>query len=261
MSQRERAIERVKAQLLRRGMPRVQMTLILLLTGLAGLLASFILLHLGLTAMWARYPIAILLAYAVFLLLLRLWLSYQRGGRDGGEWAGDANLLDAGADLLGGAGRSGGGGSFNLGGGGDFGGGGAGGSWGQSLGGGSAGGSSGGGSLLGNLDLNVDDEGCGLVVLAVLLIVGGLAASLYVVWAAPVLLAEIVVDGLLVTGLYKRMKGIERRHWLETAVRKTLLPVVIVTVLFGVAGYLMQRAAPEAHSVGGVWSHFASDKR
>ena len=50
------------------------MSLILLLTGLAGFLASFSLLQLDVSRMWIRYPIAILIAYGVFLLLLRLWL-------------------------------------------------------------------------------------------------------------------------------------------------------------------------------------------
>ena len=71
---RERRVERVRRLLLSRGMPRVQMSLILAVTGLAGFLASFALLHAGLTRMWLRYPVSVLFAYAVFLLLLRLWL-------------------------------------------------------------------------------------------------------------------------------------------------------------------------------------------
>jgi hypothetical protein len=96
-------------------------------------------------------------------------------------------------------------------------------------------------------------------VLALVAIFGGLIASLYIIYAAPVLLAEILVDGLLVTGLYQRLKKVERRHWLESAVRRTLLPVVLVAVLFTAAGYLMQRAVPEAQSIGGVWASLMSD--
>src|SRR5215218_4647068 len=60
--------------LLRRGRPRVEMSLILAATGAAGFLASFAMLRLGLSLMWLRYGLAVLLAYAVFLLLLRVWL-------------------------------------------------------------------------------------------------------------------------------------------------------------------------------------------
>ncbi|MBA2341534.1 MAG: hypothetical protein H0V88_14195, partial [Pyrinomonadaceae bacterium] len=62
-------------------MPRLQVSLILLLTGLSGFLISYSLLHLGVSWMWLRYPVAIMVAYCVFLLLLRLWLYYQ-GRRD-----------------------------------------------------------------------------------------------------------------------------------------------------------------------------------
>ena len=50
------------------------MTLLVVLTGGAGLLASFVLLHLGVDSMAVRYPLAVTIAYAVFLLLLWLWL-------------------------------------------------------------------------------------------------------------------------------------------------------------------------------------------
>lgn len=267
-SERERAVEEVRKELVRRGWPRVQMSLILLLTGVSGFLVSYALLHAGLTLMSVRYPLAILAAYTVFLLLLRFWLFYH-GDRSRARDA-DVDLVDVGVDggldLLGSVGRGGGGGDFKLGGGGDFAGAGAGGSWGEggtsaaSLSGGGGGG--GGGSFLGKLDFDSDDLGALVLVLIALgLILAGLVAAFYVVYAAPALLAEVALDGLLMTGLYKRLQKVERRHWLETAIRRTLLPVVIVTVLFGVAGYLLQRAAPEAHSIGGVWSHFNSEKR
>ena len=91
------------------------------------------------------------------------------------------------------------------------------------------------------------------MVLAIVAIVAGLIASLYVVYIAPVLLAEILVDGVLVAGLYKRVKGIEQRHWLRAAVRRTLLPALLVALFFGVAGYALQSAVPEARKIGDVW--------
>ncbi|MBA2341523.1 MAG: hypothetical protein H0V88_14135, partial [Pyrinomonadaceae bacterium] len=94
-----------------------------------------------------------------------------------------------------------------------------------------------------------------LVVVFVVAILGSLVAAFYVVYIAPALLAEILVDGLLMTGLYKRLKGIEQRHWLRAAIRRTLLPVLLVATLFTIAGYAMQRAAPEARSIGDVWEH------
>ncbi|HEX8495071.1 MAG TPA: hypothetical protein VF658_19685 [Pyrinomonadaceae bacterium] len=274
---RERAIELIEQRLLRKGKPRLQMTLILTLTGAAGFLISFALLHIGITWMWLRYPIAILLAYCVFLLLLRFWLfshSRERGSGFDIDPSLIADMDSSIVDLLPSDGASSTAEVFKLGGATDFGGGGAGGSWAEGLNsasaapqssggsllgsGGSGGGSGGSGSSLG-LDLDLD-EGW-LIILALVFILGGIIASLYVVYIAPALLAEILVDGLLLTGLYKRMKGMEQSNWLRTAVRKTLLAALVVAFFFSIAGYLFQKAVPRAHSIGDVWTSRTDDKR
>jgi hypothetical protein len=265
---RERIIRLVKRRLQRKGKPRLLVSLILLATGLAGFFVSFLLLHSGMTRMSLRYPLAILFAYCVFLLLLRLWLSLLRPGQDDhldvdfSDLPVDINLPNAPVD-------AGGGFSFS-GGGGDAGGGGAGGSWGQgllssssssgsgggsSLSGGGGGSSSSGGGFGGGLDL---DEGC-LIVIAIAAIAGAFLAVLYVVYVAPALLAEILVDGVLVAGLYRKLKGIEQRHWLRAAVRKTILPALIAALLFSLAGYALQSAAPKARSIGEVWKYVMAD--
>ncbi|MDQ3754564.1 MAG: hypothetical protein M3371_07530 [Acidobacteriota bacterium] len=254
---RAQAVERTRRLLLRQGWPRLQMALILLLTGCAGFLVSFVLLRAGLTQMWLRYPVAILTAYAVFLLLLRVWLSLQRPRESRSSV--EADVSNVGFDLVNATGSGRGHAAPTFGGGGDFGGGGAGGSWAQSLGGSSSGGQSG---VLGDLDLDFGDEGCGVIVAVIALlaaIIGGLLITLYVVYAAPALLAEILVDGLLVSGLYKSLKDVEQRHWLRTAVSKTLLPMLLVLILFILAGYVMQRAVPEAHSVGDIWKRLMAE--
>lgn len=254
--QRERVVGLVKSRLLRRGQPRLWVTLILLITGLAGFLVSYLLLHSGMTRMWLRYPLAILFAYCVFLLLLRLWLALQRSPRPGVE-VGDA--ADGLLDLATRHGRYPGPGGhaeafeFSAGAA-DAGGAGAGSSWGESsLSSSSSSGSSGGGG--GGFDL---DEGV-FIVIAIAVIAGALLAVFYVIYIAPALLAEILVDGALVAGLYREMKGLEQRHWLRAAVRKTLLPALIAAALFSAGGYALQRAAPKARSVGEVWKHLTED--
>jgi hypothetical protein len=225
-------------------MPRLQVSVILLLTGLAGFLTSFLLLHLGISRMWLRYPIAIAVAYCVFLLLLHLWLWLQRGRKL------DPPLDVPGPDLLPDA-LPRASESLRFGGGGDFGGGGAGGSW-------EGGPSSSSGvsadSVSDAVSFDVDLETGWLVVLAIVALIGGLVASFYIIYIAPALLAEIIVDGILMVGLFKRMKRIDRRHWLQGALRQTILPAILVGVLFTVAGYVMQRAVPEAQSIGEVWN-------
>ena len=243
---RERIIETIKRRLLRKGLPRLQMSLIMLLTGLGGFLASFSLLHLGLGWMWLRSPIAILFAYSLFLLLLRLWLSFQRPQNRISldfdpasieiEYLPSPRVSDA----------------FSFsGGGGDAGGAGGGVSWGESASSSSVSSASSNSSFLDHIDL---EEGW-LIIVAIVAILGGLLAALYVIYVAPALLAEILVDGVLVTGLYSQLKKVEQRHWLRAAVRRTLLPAILATILFTVAGYAMQKAVPAAHSIGEVWKH------
>ncbi len=258
-------------------LPRVQMMIILLLTGCAGFLSSFVLLHSGISQMWMRYPLAILAAYVAFLLLLRLWLAIH-SSQDNFNLNTDLNLSIG--DISGGSNGGGTSGSadFSFGGGGDFGGAGAGGSWDAgdspspavpavstvsavSYSSSSGGGKSGGGSsALDGVSLDVDSEGIGLIILAVVAVIAGLIATLYVVYIAPALLAEILVDAVLLRGLHKRVKNIERKHWLQTAVRQTLLPAILCAIFFAVAGGLLQAAIPDANSIGEVWRELKSEK-
>ena len=209
------------------------MSLILLFTGLAGFLASFSLLHLNVSRMWIRYPIAILVAYGVFLLLLRLWLWIY--GRDmdvdldpelaevvleppfGGSVPSEVPHFNKRAEI----GNSRGGGST---------------SW-------------------SGFDFDLDLEEGWFLIIAVIALIGALIASLYIIYIAPLLLAEILIDGVLLVGLYKRVKHIDQHHWLRTAARRTVIPVLLIAMFFSVAGFAMQRIAPEAHSIGGFWKH------
>jgi hypothetical protein len=273
-----RRVERVQRLLLRRGRPRVQMSLILAATGAAGFLASFLMLHLGVSAMWLRYALAVLLAYGVFLLLLRIWL-YLHSRESKGDLS--DYVLDLVPTDLGRATSAPDATAATFGGGGDFGGAGAGGSWDGGVSAGvqnvapscdvggatvSGGGGSGGGSgsgLLSGLDIfDADSKGCVFFLLAVALIVAGTLAALYVVYAAPLLLAEILVEGVLLSGLYRGMERARRAggDWLGAAVRRTWLPVLLTLVTFAAAGYFLQRAAPRARSIGEAWRMVSSDR-
>src|SRR4051812_9458709 len=90
-------MERLKAtklvqRRLEQGYPRLQMSFLVLLTGASGFLASYILLHLGFGAMGMRYFISMCVAYAVFFLLLWIWLKSEVDeiGGDEGDTAGMA---------------------------------------------------------------------------------------------------------------------------------------------------------------------------
>ncbi len=261
---RERLVEKVKARLLRHGLPRLQMSILLALTGASGFLTSFLLLKAGVGSMALRYPVAVMVAYGVFLLLLRVWLALQKD-----EWDDVSGFVDA-ADLaemavdgVSGVGRAAGEGF--SGGGGSFGGAGSSASFQAppaplasyaqqapaAVRSASAGGKSGGGSGF-SFDFDLDEPGALLVLLALLILaVAVLGAAFYVLWTAPVLLAEVLVDGLILTGLYRRLRKTEEPgHWVFAAIRRTWIPALIVAALFSLSGHLLQKAVPEARSIG-----------
>jgi hypothetical protein len=178
-------------------MPRFQVSLLLSLTGLAGFLTSFSLLHLGVPWMWLRYPIAILIAYCMFLLLLSLWLWLQRRTPHVDSDPSVLDFIPSGASSHGE--------SFQFGGRGDFGGGGAGGSWGESV--SSSSTVSSGGSAPNGVGFDLDLGEGWLIVIAIVALIGGLIASFYVIYIAPSLLAEILVDGALVAGFLRHRRS------------------------------------------------------
>ena len=210
------------------------MSLILLLTGLAGFLASFSLLHLNVSRMWIRYPIAILIAYGVFLLLLRLWLWIY--GRDM-EVDLDPDLAEVVLELPSGGYAPSEVSHSNVG---------------ADIGHTHAGGSS---SWWSGIDFDLDLEDGWFLIIAVIVLIGALIASLYIIYIAPLLLAEILIDGVLLVGLYKKVKHIDQQHWLRAAVRRTIIPVLLIAIFFSIAGFAMQRVVPEAHSIGGFWKN------
>lgn len=239
-------------------MPRVQISVILLITAFAAFACSAIMLRLGITSMALRYPIAVLVGYIVFLILLRLWLWWQ-SEESVGDLGVDGDIIVAAGDLSIPDIGSGSGPSFSMGGG-DFGGGGAGGSWSDAdvkapipvafSSSASPTSFSASSSSSGLPDIDVDlDEGLALIVVVVVLLLV-FSALIYVIWIAPVLLAELVIDAAVVGSLYRPVKNIERTHWLRTALRKTAIPAGIVMLLFFIAGFVMQAAVPEAVTIG-----------
>ena len=67
-------IQKIRSHLERDGLPRLQMSLLVALTGISGFAASYVLLHAGLTEMWLRYLASFAVAYLTFILLLWIWL-------------------------------------------------------------------------------------------------------------------------------------------------------------------------------------------
>lgn len=87
-----------------------------------------------------------------------------------------------------------------------------------------------------------------LAVVSVVFVV--LFASFSVILSAPVLFAELLVDGVLAASLYRRLRRVDSRHWLQSAVRRTIVPFVITAVLAGAVGWGLSVYAPGARTLG-----------
>lgn len=244
---RTQEIHKLRGKLERDGYPRLQMLLLVSITGAAGFLASYVLLRAGLSEMWLRYLIALGMAYGVFLLLLWIWL--KTSAKDYGE------IPDV-TDLVPSPGRSST--PHYAGKEGEFGGGGASGSFDPLL---NASQPDNSASLPDNeplsgaLDAASGADELALPLIVVTLVVGLLLSSLFVVYSAPILLAELLFDGVLAASLYRRLRGLEKRHWLESAIRRTFWPFTLTAIFIVAAGWGMARYAPGAESIGDVVRH------
>lgn len=226
------------------GYPRAEMSLILALTGGAGFLASFGMLKAGIDSMALRYPLAVAVAYLVFLLLLWIWLRSRQEATDA------LDLLDL-------APSDGGGGVPPIrGGGGSFGGGGATGHFGPAFTPATP------SSPLEDLPLVGDAIGAAadadefaIPLLIVLAVVGVAVASLYVVFLAPMIVMELAVDGALVYTLHRRLRRISAGNWFRAAFRLTALPFAVAAAILALAGFGLQHVAPGADSIGDLFRH------
>ncbi|MDP2784622.1 MAG: hypothetical protein Q8O38_08525 [Sulfurimicrobium sp.] len=241
--ERFKEIQRLRQNLERDGFPRLQMFLLVSITSGAGFLASFLLLRFGLDTMWLRYLAALGGAYAVFLFLLWLWLRTRT--EDYSDFPDISNLP---------SGRSGSSPEYS-GKGGDFGGGGASGRFDGAH--ESASSSSDFDAPVGEaLDVVSGADEFALPLAALALFAALVLSSFWVVYIAPALFAELLVDGVLAASLYRRLRGLETRHWLETALRRTFWPFVLTALMVAGCGWAMQLYSPEAHTIGQVISHW-----
>jgi FtsH-binding integral membrane protein len=234
---RHRHIRETGEILLRHGYPRLEMAFLVLLTGLAGLIASFIMLRAGIDSMALRYPLAVGCAFLAFLFQLWLWLRLRH------HWHRD--LVDVTQLPGGGSGGAGEAAAKTVSGhGGAFDGGGA-----------SASFDVPGSDLLGSsVEAAASAEEAAIPLFA---LIGITAVALSMVLlafslvsTAPFLFAELLVDGAMSATLYRRLRHLPQRHWTQAAVRRTIVPFALSALFLAAVGFGMEWAVPGAHTVG-----------
>lgn len=248
---RERAVERLRETLLREDSPRAAMSLAVGLAGVVALCVSAVLLSVGFEAMATRYLVATLAAYGCFLLLVRGWVAlYLRGRSHHVDPVDAVDVIDVSDDYA--LSRSHADHDVD---GGQFGGGGAGGSF--EMDGDAAPVIVPGSSAVGNA---TSEGASGLLGSAaeeawpLFVVVGAVIAAIagvgFIVWTAPALLAELVLDALILGGVARGLRHVEPEHWTVGIVRRTWIPALSLVVVVTIAGWALDVAAPEASSIG-----------
>jgi hypothetical protein len=245
-SARDALVAEARAELERAGSPRLHASLILLASGGSAFLVSMTLLSAGVHSMATRYALAALAGYLVFIVFIRLWIAWQRGSLD----------LTPDLDVFVPDSRSAADEFSSAFGGGRSGGAGAGASFGavaapQRLVAASPVRSSGSGAGFSLLDL-FDGEDGWWIALALALALAALVALFYVVYAAPLLLAEVALDAAVMSGIYRRLRREDAQHWTSGVLRHTWIPALVIIGCAAGVGFAAQKIAPDARSIGGV---------
>ncbi len=206
--------------------PRFALGMLLILTGTIGFFISYLLLQAGVDHMWIRYPVAVMGAYGIFLLLLRGWVEIERAKFDanvvtvpdtaGNEGDQDEDRRWRKSEVT---------------------------SWLDCL----------------DFPSSCLDEGC-LPLLLVGVVIGLIATLCVALFNAPALLAEIFVDVFLVSIIYRKLRIAAKEHWLGTAIRKTWRMTLMTAFLLMVGGGCLEMLAPGARSIGPAIAYLVGEK-
>jgi hypothetical protein len=211
---------------------RLHMTLILTATAVSGVLASRLLLRLGIGSVTLRYPINVAVAYLVFLVLVRIWIIYVRASSSGPDLPLDVedapDVVDIGSSFVGDGGGSG---SSTM----------------LSHSGSSPGSRSSGGG--GGFSFDFDGDGALILIALGLLILVILSGGAYLIWAAPEILGEAAFNAVLASSLVNVSNRLEREGWIEGVVRPTIIPFGVVLASTMLLAYTVHHTCPPASTV------------
>lgn len=219
---------------------RMHMSLILMVTFASAMAFSKISYSLGWHDLTSRYLLGFLFSYAVFLGTIRCWLWYIfKIAPENNTDLSDADFLDL--WIMGKASPVS---PAYKGGGGGFSGGGASSSWEDSA---NAVKNDSGLSLK-DLDIGDADEAAPilLVIALVVFVLGLVFGGVYIIVEAPMFLGEIAFDLALTAGIIKANNRKDHPvSWLQTALSKTWIPVVVISILILILGNVIHSYNPE----------------
>jgi hypothetical protein len=259
--------DRFQSALTHRYFIRLHMTVMMGMVLSSGLLVSRILVGAGVTNMGVRYPIAVLFSYLAFFALVRIWIAYvtraaRKRQRSSGSWDVGDLLPEGSGNLSGGSARAAG---KLVEGGGKFGGAGSSASFadGEAVAARqvvpvfpvqpAAARSGSGSSSRSGFGIDLDGDGLWLLILFAVLVAAIFGAGAYLIYQAPVILPEAAFQAVLAPGLVKTARNSHDPGWMESVLKKTIIPFALVLVLAGVFGQQAHKRCPGAATVRQVF--------
>ena len=229
------------------------MTLILLATSMAGVLASKGMFVVGLHNVAIRYPVTVLCAYLVFFGVIKAWLWLMTNAPTSSSQETDAGVLNNIVIPL----PSGGSAQPSFSGkGGAFDGGGASDDFGDTP---AVAlpdkeGAIGVGAVAGNVVDGVTSEKDGLILMAVLallalLLFSVLGAGIFLIYQAPAILGEAAFNAVLAASLAHSSHKMHQPDWMGSIFKATWKPFAIVLALSIAAGLTMHHYLPSASRI------------
>lgn len=217
------------------------MSLILLATGLSGLLGTKLLMWSGMENVLIRYPLNVVIAYLFFFLFVKIWLWYVSPNRDSIDSTDALEVIDP----FGGFAHSSSSPTF-AGGGGSSGGGGASGDFADSAlitDGGSEGDLV--GKVAGDLDVDIDGDAFWPLLLLGVILLAVFGAGIYLIYEAPVILTEAAFEFLLASGMIRRFRRMDDPDWLGSVFRMTWIPFVLVLLITALCAWYLHTHYPD----------------
>ena len=104
-----------------------------------------------------------------------------------------------------------------------------------------------------DIALDGDEGGCLIIIAGILLVIllaALFGASLYVIWQAPAILAEVVFEVLLGSPLARGARALDSAHWPSVLLRKTWKPFATLCVAAMTFAIFIQWAFPQVTTAG-----------
>ncbi|XDD45281.1 hypothetical protein AB3N60_11190 [Leptospira sp. WS39.C2] len=215
-------VDQIKAILLKKGNPRFQMFVILSVTFICATITSFVLLNLGISLMYIRYPIAIFSGYLSFFLFLRIWVFFAFKGMNLHPDESynllriDTNKINSNSEM-------------NI--------------------------------SSAPYDFLFDHEQAFLIILFLILTLSILIIFGYVIFISPIFLSEIVFESIALTFVYKKIKNYQSIGWYGVIIKNTIIPFLILLAIFTFIAFLIQSALPEIKSMGDLINSIISNSK